>query len=91
MDSLKILSPTYALDLTTSASSALQLIPNTPTRAFRVAIEHRHRHGGDYIWHHRLQYGRTGCADHGNGRGVCAGSIDVLMPSSLIAARPTSL
>jgi hypothetical protein len=38
MDSMKILSPTYALDLTTSASSALQLIPNTPTRAFRVAI-----------------------------------------------------
>jgi hypothetical protein len=38
MDSLKILSPTYALDLTTSASSALQLVPNTPTRAFRVAI-----------------------------------------------------
>lgn len=38
MDSLKILSPTYRIDLTTSASSALQLIPNTPTRAFRVAI-----------------------------------------------------
>lgn len=38
MDSFKILSPTYRLDLTTSASSALQLIPNTPTRAFRVAI-----------------------------------------------------
>ena len=38
MDSLKILSPTYRLDLTTSASSALQLVPNTPTRAFRVAI-----------------------------------------------------
>jgi hypothetical protein len=38
MDSLKILSPTFRLDLTTSASSALQLIPNTPTRAFRVAI-----------------------------------------------------
>ncbi len=38
MDSLKILSPTYRLDLTTSASSALQLIPDTPTLAFRVAI-----------------------------------------------------
>lgn len=38
MDSLKILSPTYRLTLTTSASSALQLVPNTPTRAFRVAI-----------------------------------------------------
>jgi hypothetical protein len=38
MDSMKILSPTYRLDLTTSASSALQLIPNTPTRAFRVAL-----------------------------------------------------
>jgi hypothetical protein len=38
MDSLKILSPTFRLDLTTAASSALQLIPNTPTRAFRVAI-----------------------------------------------------
>ena len=38
MDSLKILSPTYRLDLTTSASAALQLVPNTPTRAFRVAI-----------------------------------------------------
>ena len=38
MSPLKILSPTYALDLTTSASSALQLIPNTPTRAFRVAL-----------------------------------------------------
>jgi hypothetical protein len=38
MDSLKILSPTYRLNLTTSASSAIQLVPNTPTRAFRVAI-----------------------------------------------------
>lgn len=38
MDSLKILSPTYRLDLTSSASSALQLIPNTPTLAFRLAI-----------------------------------------------------
>ena len=38
MDSLKILSPTYRLTLTTSASNALQLVPNTPTRAFRVAI-----------------------------------------------------
>ena len=38
MDSLKILSPTFRLDLTSSASSALQLIPDTPTLAFRVAI-----------------------------------------------------
>ena len=38
MDSLKILSPTFRLDLTTAASSALQLIPDTPTLAFRVAI-----------------------------------------------------
>jgi len=38
MDSLKILSPTYRLTLTTSASNALQLVPNTPTRAFRVAL-----------------------------------------------------
>lgn len=38
MNSLKILSPTYALSLTTSASSALQLVPNTPTRAYRVAL-----------------------------------------------------
>lgn len=38
MNSLKILSSTYRLDLTTSASSALQLVPNTPTRAFRVAL-----------------------------------------------------
>lgn len=38
MDSLKILSPTYRLDLTSSASTALQLIPNTPTLAFRLAI-----------------------------------------------------
>jgi hypothetical protein len=38
MDSLKILSSTYRLDLTTSASAALQLVPNTPTRAFRVAL-----------------------------------------------------
>jgi len=38
MDSLKILSPTYRLDLTTSASTALQLIPDTPTLAYRVAI-----------------------------------------------------
>ena len=38
MDSLKILSPTYRLDLTTAASAALQLIPDTPTIAFRVAI-----------------------------------------------------
>ena len=38
MDSLKILSPTFRLDLTTAASSALQLIPDTPTLAFRVAL-----------------------------------------------------
>lgn len=38
MDSLKILSPTFRLDLTSSPSSALQLITNTPTRAFRVAL-----------------------------------------------------
>lgn len=38
MNALKILSPTYALSLTTSASSALQLVPNTPTRAYRVAL-----------------------------------------------------
>jgi len=38
MDSLKILSPTYRLTLTTSASNALQLVSNTPTRAFRVAL-----------------------------------------------------
>ena len=38
MDSLKILSPTFRLDLTTAASAALQLIPNTPTLAYRVAI-----------------------------------------------------
>ena len=38
MNPLKILSPTYRLDLTTSASDALQLIANTPTRAFRVAL-----------------------------------------------------
>ena len=38
MDSLKILSPTFRLDLTSAASSALQLIPDTPTLAFRVAI-----------------------------------------------------
>ncbi len=38
MNSIKILSSTYALDLTTSASSALQIVPNTPTRAFRIAL-----------------------------------------------------
>jgi hypothetical protein len=38
MNSIKILSPTYALDLTTSASSALEIVPNTPTRAFRIAL-----------------------------------------------------
>jgi hypothetical protein len=38
MDSLKILSQTFRLDLTTSPSAALQLVTNTPTRAFRVAI-----------------------------------------------------
>lgn len=35
---LKLLSPTYALDLTTSASAALQIVPNTPTRAWRMAV-----------------------------------------------------
>lgn len=38
MNAIKILSPTYALDLTTSASNALQIVPNTPTRAFRIAV-----------------------------------------------------
>ena len=38
MNPLKILSPTYRLDLTTSVSNALQLVPNSPTRAFRVAL-----------------------------------------------------
>ena len=38
MNQIKVLSPTYALNLTTSPSSALQIIANTPTRAFRVAI-----------------------------------------------------
>jgi hypothetical protein len=46
MDSLKILSPTYRLTLTTSASNALQLVPNTPTR-----------NGGDYLWHDQQQHG----------------------------------
>lgn len=35
---MKILSPTYRLTITNSASNALQLVPNTPTRAFRVAL-----------------------------------------------------
>jgi hypothetical protein len=38
MNQIKILSPTFALDLTTAASSALQIVPNTPTRAYRVAL-----------------------------------------------------
>lgn len=38
MNQIKILSPTYALDLTTSASSALQIIPTSNTRAYRVAL-----------------------------------------------------
>jgi hypothetical protein len=39
MDSIKVLSPTYALNLTTTATaSGLQLVPNTPTRAYRVAV-----------------------------------------------------
>jgi hypothetical protein len=38
MNQIKILSPTFALDLTTAASAALQIIPNTPTRAYRVAL-----------------------------------------------------
>lgn len=39
MDSIKLLSQTFALDLTTTpTASGLQLVPNTPTRAYRVAI-----------------------------------------------------
>jgi hypothetical protein len=38
MNQIKILSPTFALDLTTSASSALQIVPSSPTRAYRVAL-----------------------------------------------------
>lgn len=38
MNQLKVLSPTYALALTTSPSAALNIVPNTPTRAFRVAV-----------------------------------------------------
>jgi hypothetical protein len=38
MNQIKILSPTYALDLTTSASAALQIIPTSNTRAYRVAL-----------------------------------------------------
>lgn len=38
MPSMKLLSPTFALDLTTSASAAVQLVTNTPTRASRVAL-----------------------------------------------------
>ena len=38
MNQIKILSATFALDLTTAASSALQIVPNTPTRAYRVAL-----------------------------------------------------
>lgn len=38
MSALKILSPTYTIDLTTSASSAVQIVPNNATRAFRVAL-----------------------------------------------------
>ena len=39
MASLKLLSKTFALDLTTSATSTgLQLVPNSPTRAFIVAV-----------------------------------------------------
>jgi hypothetical protein len=38
MNQIKILSPTFALDLTTAASSALQIVPSSPTRAYRVAL-----------------------------------------------------
>jgi hypothetical protein len=38
MNQIKILSPTFALDLTTAASSALQIIPTSNTRAYRVAL-----------------------------------------------------
>jgi hypothetical protein len=39
MASLKLLSKTFALDLTTSATATgLQLVPNSPTRAFIVAV-----------------------------------------------------
>lgn len=39
MPSLKLLSNTFSLDLTTTATATgLQLIPNTPTRAYIVAI-----------------------------------------------------
>lgn len=38
MNQIKVLSPTYALDLTTAASSALNVVPSSPTRAFRVAL-----------------------------------------------------
>jgi len=38
MNQIKILSPTFALDLTTSASSALQIVPSSPTRAYRVGL-----------------------------------------------------
>jgi hypothetical protein len=38
MNQIKILSPTFALDLTTAASSALQIVPSSPTRAYRVGL-----------------------------------------------------
>jgi hypothetical protein len=38
MNQIKILSPTFALDLTTSASAALQIVPSSPTRAYRVGL-----------------------------------------------------
>ena len=39
MASLKLLRKTFALDLTTSATATgLQLVPNSPTRAFMVAV-----------------------------------------------------
>jgi hypothetical protein len=39
MPSLKLLSNTFSLDLTSTATAAgLQLIPNTPTRAYIVAV-----------------------------------------------------
>lgn len=38
MNQLKILGQTYALNLTTAASNALQIQATSPTRAYRVAI-----------------------------------------------------
>lgn len=41
MDSIKLLSQTFALDLTTTpttTANSLQLVTNTPTRAYQVAV-----------------------------------------------------